>query len=189
MTAFALIVGWNIANVGKKMTDKKTEALKLALELLAVGTFHSPELQEKRTEVIEQGLNALAQPEQEPMALPPVQFEKVAEGIEVGYDFLGGVDIRLGGEFVYVHINYDYRYTHNAARKALAEQIVGLLTAPPPVTESHKRKPWVGLTEEEIEKGRDQTFSVNNPYCPCDSKTMRKAVRWAEAKLKEKNNG
>ena len=50
-------------------------------------------------------------------------------------------------------------------------------------------KPWAGLTDEEIEKGRDQTFSINNPYCPCDSKTMRKAVRWAEAKLREKNNG
>jgi len=37
------------------------------------------------------------------------------------------------------------------------------------------------LTDEQIEKGREQTFSVNNPYCPCDSKTMRKAVRWAEA--------
>ena len=48
-------------------------------------------------------------------------------------------------------------------------------------------KPWVGLTDEEIEKGRGQTFSINNPYCPCDSKTMRKAVRWAEAKLREKN--
>jgi hypothetical protein len=36
------------------------------------------------------------------------------------------------------------------------------------------------LTDEQIEKGRKQTFSVNNPYCPCDSKTMRKAVRWAE---------
>ena len=49
------------------MTTHK-EALTLALELLAVGTFHSPELQAKRTEVIEQGLNALAQPEQEPVA-------------------------------------------------------------------------------------------------------------------------
>jgi hypothetical protein len=51
------------------------------------------------------------------------------------------------------------------------------------------QREWQGLTDEEIEKGRDQTFSINNPYCPCDSKTMRKAVRWAEAKLKEKNNG
>ena len=50
------------------MTTHK-EALKLALELLAVGTFHSPELQAKRTEVIQQGLNALAQPEQEPVGI------------------------------------------------------------------------------------------------------------------------
>ena len=55
-----------------------------------------------------------------------------------------------------------------------------LYTTPP-------HRPWVGLTEEEIEKGRAHTFSINNPYCPCDSKTMRKAVRWAEAKLKNKN--
>lgn len=38
----------------------------------------------------------------------------------------------------------------------------------------------VPLTEAQIEKGREVTFSTNNPFCPCDSKTMRKAVRWAE---------
>ena len=37
------------------------------------------------------------------------------------------------------------------------------------------------LTDEQIEAGRHATFSTGNPYCPCDSKTMRKAVRWAEA--------
>jgi hypothetical protein len=57
-----------------------------------------------------------------------------------------------------------------------------LYTTPPAA-----QRQWVGLTDEEIEKGRDQTFSINNPYCPCDSKTMRKAARWAEFKLKEKN--
>jgi len=36
------------------------------------------------------------------------------------------------------------------------------------------------LTDEQIEQGREATFSTNNPYCPCDSKTMRKAARWAE---------
>jgi hypothetical protein len=36
------------------------EEMKLALELLAVATFHSPELQKKRAEVIEAGLEALA---------------------------------------------------------------------------------------------------------------------------------
>lgn len=36
------------------------------------------------------------------------------------------------------------------------------------------------LTDEQIEHGRHNTFSTNNPFCPCDSKTMRKAARWAE---------
>lgn len=36
------------------------------------------------------------------------------------------------------------------------------------------------LTDEAIEQGREATFSTNNPFCPCDSKTMRKAARWAE---------
>ena len=39
------------------------------------------------------------------------------------------------------------------------------------------RKP---LTDAQIEAGRKATFSTSNPFCPCDSKTMRKAVRWAE---------
>ena len=42
---------------------------------------------------------------------------------------------------------------------------------------SAERKP---LTDEQIERGREATFSTSNPFCPCDSKTMRKAVRWAE---------
>jgi hypothetical protein len=37
------------------------------------------------------------------------------------------------------------------------------------------------LTDQAIEAGRQQVFSTGNPFCPCDSKTMRKAVRWAEA--------
>lgn len=36
------------------------------------------------------------------------------------------------------------------------------------------------LTDAQIEAGRVSTFSTNNPFCPCDSKTMLKAVRWAE---------
>lgn len=62
---------------------------------------------------------------------PTTQFKQVAEGIELGYDVFGGVDIRLGGDFIYVHINYDSRFTDNASRQRLAEQIVGLLTHPP----------------------------------------------------------
>lgn len=45
------------------------------------------------------------------------------------------------------------------------------------------------LSDAEIEKGRKEVFSTENPYCPCNLKTMRKAARWAEqavlAKLAE----
>lgn len=36
------------------------------------------------------------------------------------------------------------------------------------------------LTDTDIEQGRHKTFSTENPFCPCDSKTFRKAARWAE---------
>ncbi|MEJ5030084.1 hypothetical protein [Comamonas sp. MYb69] len=53
---------------------------------------------------------------------------------------------------------------------AFAEAI---LAAPPPP----EREP---LTDEQIEKLRKDTFSTDNPFCPCDRKTMQKAVRAAE---------
>ena len=152
------------------------ETLKLALEALQE-CRRDPRLKyeyptyDKAIKPLEE---ALAKQEQgDPVALPPVKFEKVAEGIEVGYDILGGVDIRLGGDFVYVHINYDYRYTHNAGRKALADQIVGLLTTP-------QQRTWVGLTDEEI-----STVANNNH--PLDG--IRSFARAIEAKLRSKNNG
>lgn len=45
--------------------------------------------------------------------------------------------------------------------------------------ELEARKP-LPLSDEQIEGLREQTFSTNNPFCPCDSKTMRKAVRATE---------
>ncbi|WP_313237831.1 hypothetical protein [Delftia acidovorans] len=47
------------------------------------------------------------------------------------------------------------------------------------LAELEARKP-PPLSDEQIEGLREQTFSTNNPFCPCDSKTMRKAVRAAE---------
>ena len=49
------------------------------------------------------------------------------------------------------------------------------LTPPAPVAPTVQP-----LTEAQIEKLREDTFSTNNPFCPCDSKTMRKAVRATE---------
>lgn len=46
-------------------------------------------------------------------------------------DGKGGVDIMIG-DWVYVHINYDYRHTCNASRAALANEIVELLKAKQP---------------------------------------------------------
>ena len=46
-------------------------------------------------------------------------------------------------------------------------------------SELEARKP-LPLSDEQIERLREQAFSTNNPFCPCDSKTMRKAVRAAE---------
>ena len=44
------------------------------------------------------------------------------------------------------------------------------------------------LTDEQIEQGRCEVFSVDNPFCPCDAKTMRKAARWAEAAILRAHN-
>lgn len=43
----------------------------------------------------------------------------------------GGVDIKLD-DWVYVSVNYDYRYTNNAMRHALAEKIAHILTGAKP---------------------------------------------------------
>jgi hypothetical protein len=46
--------------------------------------------------------------------------------LTINYDMFGGVDIKLD-DFVYVHINYDYRYTDNFSRAELANKIAKLL--------------------------------------------------------------
>jgi len=83
-------------------------------------------------------------------------FKEFAPGIEIGYDILGGADIRLGGEFVYVHINYNYAYTDNASRKALAEKIASILATPsremPDLTTLAERgkEAWTGVDPQKL---------------------------------------
>lgn len=69
--------------------------------------------------------------------------------------------------FEAMHANGDIWITTIAAA-AIARN-----TSPPA-----QRKP---LTDEEIEKLREKTFSTGNPYCPVDSKSMKKAARAIEA--------
>jgi len=54
-------------------------------------------------------------------ALVPVPVE-----IKARYNNDGAVDILIG-EWVYVKINYDYRYTSNAHRTVLAQKIISIL--------------------------------------------------------------
>ena len=64
-----------------------------------------------------------------------------------------------------------------------------LYTAPqkPDVTLISEGKTWQGLTDDEIELCREKAFSINNPYCPVDRKSMWKAAQYIQAKLREKN--
>jgi hypothetical protein len=43
----------------------------------------------------------------------------------------------------------------------------------------------VALTDAQIEAGWRQTFSTDNPYCPCNLQSFTKSVRWVE-RAKEK---
>ncbi|MCA7083412.1 hypothetical protein K7G19_07340 [Cupriavidus sp. DB3] len=45
------------------------------------------------------------------------------------------------------------------------------------------------LSDAAIEQGWHQTFSTNNPYCPCNLKSFTKAVRWAERALAAQKKG
>lgn len=42
------------------------------------------------------------------------------------------------------------------------------------------------LSSKVVEQGWRDTFSVNNPYCPCDLRTFEKSVIWAERELGKK---
>lgn len=43
------------------------------------------------------------------------------------------------------------------------------------------QQPAQPLTDKQIEHGWKQTFSTENPFCPCNLKSFTKAVRWALA--------
>jgi hypothetical protein len=101
------------------------------------------------------------------LELPPTPFKSFAPGVEIGYDLFGGADIRLGCEFVYVHINYDHRYTHNSARRVLAEQIAGILSGD---LATHPSPPegmgggWVALPGALPEPGVPVLLDIGKKY-------------------------
>jgi hypothetical protein len=55
----------------------------------------------------------------------------------------------------------------------------------PPIGSNERAR----LTESVIRDGWHNTFSTENPFCPCDFNTFTKAVRWAEHAIKQQGRG
>jgi hypothetical protein len=81
------------------------------------------------------------EPQKSIVELPKPIFNEVAPGIEIGYNLWGGADIRLGGQFTYVKVNYNHEYTDNATRTRLVENIAKLISG------SHVLKPIAAKDE------------------------------------------
>ena len=139
------------------MTLQERKAMELALELLAVATFHSPELQAKRTEVVEQGLEALAQPEQELVGTVKELFTQAA---------WERLDLR-GSTKVYI-----------ATPQQELVCICGAVWEGQELVSTPPQRTWVGLTDKE----RLEMWKNYNPL-----HGMSEFMRQIEAKLKEKN--
>lgn len=58
-----------------------------------------------------------------------------------------------------------------------------MVTTPLPVEQPSQA---VELTDAEIRKGWEATFSTNNPFCPCNLHSFHKSVRWAVAAINAK---
>ena len=147
--------------------SKERETLKQALELLAVATYQSPDLQQKRTDVINAGLSVLAEPEQQQ---EPVANDRV---IECAKRLVEHADFKLGGVLSADSKAKDIpsRAVSQVKARHLAALRDALANTSPPAS-----KPWQGLTDEERHACTQSPFSADN-------------YRAIEAKLKEKNNG
>jgi len=80
--------------------------------------------------------------------------------------------VTLEGEFIW----------HPDADNLIAEGDFSQSPALPHILRAlRKQRTWVGLTDEEIEQGCKESWVTEQAF--------QSAVWWAEAKLKEKNNG
>ena len=157
------------------------EVLKLALELLAVSTFYSPELQAKRTKVIEQGLEtlakekalqALAQPEQEPVAWRVSPRYEDSDGY---FDFTDSKDTADTLQKRGWTITPLYTTSPQRTEQELV-CVCGAVWDGQELMEAPPQRTWVGLTDEEMQDLWDRYAHME----------MMRAI---EAELKGKNHG
>ena len=129
------------------------EVMKQSLELLAVATFHSPELQAKRTKVIERGLQAIAeaanQKQSEPVAyIRKDQLQKAAQSPllcevtpEPRQDRIGIYTTPQPQEFV---------CSTGLCRFTLTQTNVGIGERGMEAYEAAKERGWVGVSDERL---------------------------------------
>jgi hypothetical protein len=128
------------------------EKLERMLMLLAVATFHTPALQDERTELVEAGLKDLAAPVQEP----------------VGALILGGViDTSDGPEYEEWDVEWNTKAVEALQEKLVTSDSVTVMlyTAPPAarrqrvVFPTMLRKMWSG---GEVQAWLDETVNKEN---------------------------
>ncbi len=89
-------------------------------------------------------------------------------------------DARVGGETVPT-LQAMFQVCANERRMQEADALavaIAALAAAQPADGGEKQF----LSDAEIEAGWRETFSIDNPFCPCDLGPFRKAVRWTERK-------
>jgi hypothetical protein len=140
------------------------EALKLALEALEYWDVHG-KLHQPTEEAITAIKEALAQPEQEPVAwlitdekINSLQVDSIQRLVDrARHAHMTDIKLRINGQDEWHQADWLKHLTR---------------TTPP-------QRTWVGLTDDEIAHGWKESWVTEQAW--------QSAVWWAEAKLKEKN--
>ena len=172
----------------------KDEALKMALEALEADELDmvddgSGNMVFRKEQTIAAIKKALSEPEQEPVAweqfYPDIGKPQIAEALakEKALQDLHDENERLGlykdayaeqEPMAWISTGPARMIHWTSDKPAYGDDWVPLYTTPP-------QRTWVGLTDEEIGQGCKESWVTEQAW--------QSAVWWAEARLKEKNNG
>jgi hypothetical protein len=163
----------------------KDEALRLALEALSEAHYVVEHRQDvKKREQAITAIKAALEAKDEPVAWNagiPSLYPKMKEGETISVEYVELTPPQQDGECKYCTDGCpacDVRKLSEQERFALKHRIAELEGA---VIGLQAQRTWVGLTDEELE--------ASKPTRSNDAVVWELAVEWAEAKLKEKNNG
>jgi hypothetical protein len=151
------------------------EAAKAVLAVLDSLALHTPDyLSSPDMEAATVLRQAIAQPESEPEGTQNVSTPASGERGELV------AALSVGWEMQNTNHGTLKDYTNELARLDM------LMKEAADMLEAEAQPDYVPLSDAEIEAIREKTFSINNPYCPVDSKSMRKAARAIEQAVRGK---